>query len=279
MFVGEEVGLNYAEGPQNGPPLVLLHGVLRCWQDFTPVLASLASRWHVWAIDHRGHGKSQHVPNEYLVRDYARDAEAFIRDVVDEPVVIYGHSLGAMVAASVAASLPKLVRGVIMEDPPFTTMGEAITETSFFSLFSGIQELVGKGLNANGLARELPEMLIGAPNDSQWRRLGDVRDPVSLRFMAKCLAEIDPTVLRPIVEARWQQDFHYEEILSQVRCPALVLQGDVDAGGMLPDKDAQRIEEIISDCLLVKVLGCGHLIHWARTETTLQMIHAFLESL
>jgi len=279
MFVGEEVGLNYSEGPQSGSPLVLLHGVLRCWQDFMPVLPSLSSRWHVFAIDHRGHGKSQQAPNEYLVRDYARDVEAFIRDAVDEPTVIYGHSLGAMVAASVAASLPDLVRGVVMEDPPFATMGDGITENSFFSLFSGIQELVGKGLNANGLARELPEMLIGSPGDSHWRRLGDVRDPVSLRFMAKCLADIDPTVLRPIVEARWLENFHYEEILSRLRCPSLLLQGDQDAGGMLSDKDAQRIVEIAPDCLLVKVLGCGHLIHWSRSETALQMIHAFLESL
>ncbi len=279
MFVGDEAGLNYAEGPEHGPPLVCLHGVLRCWQDYVPLLPVLTCRWQVLAVDMRGHGKSQRTSGRYLVRDYMRDVFAFVRDAVDEPAVIYGHSLGAMVAAAVAAYLPDKVRAVIMEDPPFDTMGEEITQTQFFSLFNGIKGLLGRGLDVDETARELAEMLVGSADDPKWKRLGDVRDPVSLRFVAKCLTQVDPTVLKPIVEGQWLEDFHRNEILRRVKCPTLLLQADPEAGGMLPDKDAKQIADVMANCLLVKVLGCGHLIHWSRRETTIEMVSAFLESI
>ncbi len=278
-FVGDEVSLNYAEGPAAGPPLVMLHGVLRCWQDFVPLLPSLAWRWQVLALDHRGHGQSERAPGKYYVRDYVRDAVQFVRDAVDEPVVIYGHSLGAMVAAAVAARLPDKVRGIVLEDPPFDTMGARLADTSFHSLFKGYSELVGRGFEVDELSKQLAEMLIGMPGDKRWMRLGDVRDPAALRFLAKCLTKVDPQVLAPIVDGRWLEDYHRGEILDRIKCPALLLQADSSTGGMLPDEDARRITDSIPNCTLVKVLECGHLIHWDRTETTLQIVNAFLESL
>jgi len=56
-----EVILNYAEGPASGPPLVLLHGFTGRWQGFLPLLPALSLRWHVYAPDYRGHGKSGRV--------------------------------------------------------------------------------------------------------------------------------------------------------------------------------------------------------------------------
>ncbi len=279
MFVGDEVGLNYAEGPDHGPPLVMVHGVLRCWQDFAPLFPALSCRWQIFAPDLRGHGKSQRAPGHYLVRDYVRDMVQFVRDAMDEPCVIHGHSLGAMVAAAVAAELPGQVRAIIMEDPPFDTMGEQIKETSFFSLFNGIHGLVGRGLDTDNLAKQLAEMLIGSPGDEHWIRLGDVRDPVSLRFVAKCLTSVDPDVLKPIVAGRWLADFHQDEVLRRVECPALILQADEKSGGMLADEDATAVAAALKKSLLVKVLGSGHLIHWSRADKTLEMVNGFLESL
>ena len=49
--------------------------------------------------------------------DYAADALAFV-EALPSPATLYGHSLGALVAASVAAALPGRVAGVVLEDPP-----------------------------------------------------------------------------------------------------------------------------------------------------------------
>ncbi|MFY9662418.1 MAG: alpha/beta fold hydrolase, partial [Terriglobales bacterium] len=59
------VRLNYAEGPAAGPPLVLLHGLGRRWQVFLPLIPALSMRWHIFAVDLRGHGKSSRVSRGY----------------------------------------------------------------------------------------------------------------------------------------------------------------------------------------------------------------------
>jgi pimeloyl-ACP methyl ester carboxylesterase len=98
--------LNVARGPVAGPPLLLLHGVTRRWQDFSPVLAELSARWEVFALDFRGHGKSDRA-TDYRVIDYAADAVAVLQNVVGAPAIVYGHSLGAMAGAAVGAQLPR----------------------------------------------------------------------------------------------------------------------------------------------------------------------------
>jgi len=52
--------VNYAEGPGNGPALVLVHGQGMEWEDYASVLPELSKRYHVFAIDCCGHGESGH---------------------------------------------------------------------------------------------------------------------------------------------------------------------------------------------------------------------------
>ena len=65
--------LNLASGPASGPPLLLLHGVTRRWQDFLTLTSALTERWQVNALDFRGHGRSSRCSGAYRVLDYAGD--------------------------------------------------------------------------------------------------------------------------------------------------------------------------------------------------------------
>jgi pimeloyl-ACP methyl ester carboxylesterase len=58
----DEVALNYAEGPDAGPPMVLTHGLTDRWQYYLPIMPFLTMRWHVYALDFRGHGRSSRTP-------------------------------------------------------------------------------------------------------------------------------------------------------------------------------------------------------------------------
>lgn len=104
------VTINYAEGPPSGPPLVLLHGGSARWQSFDTIIPDLAVRWHLYAPDLRGHGKSGRVQGHYRLQDYAEDIIAFLQQCLSEPVYLIGHSLGGMVALLVAAQCPDYVR-------------------------------------------------------------------------------------------------------------------------------------------------------------------------
>lgn len=58
------------------------------------------------------------VVSGYRRSDYAQDVEALVRQQIREPAILFGHSLGAVVALWVAAYAPELVRGLVLEDPP-----------------------------------------------------------------------------------------------------------------------------------------------------------------
>lgn len=113
--------VNYAEGPDNGPPLLLIHGQLTSWQSYNRVLPALAREFHVFAIDVYGHGKSDRAPGKYSANALAGDVQLFIEQVIGKPALVSGHSSGGLIAASLAARFPEWVVGVIFEDPPFFT--------------------------------------------------------------------------------------------------------------------------------------------------------------
>jgi pimeloyl-ACP methyl ester carboxylesterase len=56
QFHSAEAILSYVEGPSNGAPIVLIHGVGSHWQPFQPILPILAEKHHVYALDLRWHG-------------------------------------------------------------------------------------------------------------------------------------------------------------------------------------------------------------------------------
>lgn len=271
--------LNFATGPRNGPALVFLHGVTRRWQSFVPLIPALSTRWHVHALDHRGHGHSSRAKFGYLVRDFVHDAVAFVQKQVQGPVVLYGHSLGAMVAAGVAAELPQQVQGVVLEDPPFETMGPRISQSGLLSYFAGVQPFAESTLPVGALARQLAEIPLTTPGKAGSIRLGDTRDMASLRFTARCLKQLHRDVLLPIVAGRWLEGFDWAAAASKIQCPVLLMQADQTVGGMLTDDDAAEAERLMLDCVRVRLPRVGHLIHWLQTDTCLRLVNSFLESL
>jgi pimeloyl-ACP methyl ester carboxylesterase len=279
QVAGGDGTINWMSGPQVGTPIVFLHGVGRCWQDFDALVPPLAWRWRIHGIDFRGHGLSARTPGKYLVRDYVRDAVALLTQHIDQPLILYGHSLGAMVAAATAAELPHLVHGLVLEDPPFDTLGPNIQKTQFYSLFEIMRSASGSHLPVDDLASQLAESRIAVPGSDETVRLGDVRDPTALRFGAACLKRVDPELWEPLVAGRWLEGYDKVSVLKAIRCPTLLLQGDTALGGMLPEAGGAEIETLIPRCLRIRVPGVGHLIHSLQTETTLRFLGGFLESI
>jgi pimeloyl-ACP methyl ester carboxylesterase len=140
-FKTGELTLSYAEGPVNGPPLVMLHGVLGRWQDFAGMIPHLTDSWHVYAIDLRGHGESDRAPlgGGYSLRDLVGDISIFLRDVLPDEgeIVLVGFSAGGLAAIplAVATQLSKTDPDVtnpdvldrVLEDVDMGAMLEAVT--------------------------------------------------------------------------------------------------------------------------------------------------------
>lgn len=105
------------------PPLVLLHGFgagSGHWR--RNALALAEAGWNVYSLDLLGFGASDQVALRLDNRLWARQLEAFLREVVAAPAVLVGHSLGGLVALSCAVFFPAAVRAVVAAPLPDPTL-------------------------------------------------------------------------------------------------------------------------------------------------------------
>lgn len=262
--------------------ILFFHGVGRRGRDFAPLFSSFAHDRPFWAVDARGHGASDRANGSYYIKEHAQDAIGVLEKITQSgttPVVIFGHSMGALQAMAAAMLRPDLVRGLILEDPPGPRFLATLETNPYHHLFLAMQRFAGCPLPTAELARQLAEVQLPGATSSTSIRLGDVRDMASLRLSASCLKQVDPAVYDPLLAKNWLLGLDFDTMLKGIRCPVLLLAGEESRGGMLPVTEAERIASGVADCLWVRFPNTGHLIHWTATEACLANVHSFLESL
>jgi pimeloyl-ACP methyl ester carboxylesterase len=265
------------EGPRER--LLMLHGVGRAGRTFSSLACLLPSRFHVRAVDFRGHGSSDHADGAYRICDYLQDALAAI-DAEPGSVVLYGHSLGALVATAAAAARPTRVSAVVLEDPPSPEFWRSLADTMYQPTFAAMQRWAGRrDLSVRELAANFGNEVVKSWPDGRVMRISDVRDAVSLRFSASCLRNLDPRVMTRILEGRWHEGYDQQASFAAVPCPALLLRGEVARGGMLSLEDAEQLQGQMSDCLRIDFPTAGHLLHWQVRNEVAGHVGTFLESL
>ena len=95
--------LRYYEWAGSGPNLVLLHGSGSYALQWEWVIDELRDRYHVFALDQRGHGDSGRPDGEYSAEEGAQDVHQFVQTLGLGKIVIAGNSLGGRVAQVFAA--------------------------------------------------------------------------------------------------------------------------------------------------------------------------------
>lgn len=123
-------------GPEDAQPIILTHG----WGPNSTVWyyakRQLSDRFRVIVWDLPGLGKSNPPKNnDYSLEKYARDLEAVINLVPDQPVILLGHSIGGMITLTFCRLFPEhlgsRVAGLILVDTTYTNP----VKTSIFSKF------------------------------------------------------------------------------------------------------------------------------------------------
>jgi pimeloyl-ACP methyl ester carboxylesterase len=227
------------------PPILLLHGLGvggAVWQAFarrlSPHLAAIAP-------DLRGHGQSDAPPFGYAPHDYAADLAELIEDMVEPPLPVAGHSLGALVGLALAEQYPDLVDKLVLLDPPVDPDRPNREVPSVFRL------------------RHAP------PGELEAYLLS--RDPGGGQMLAGILANLFRQASDAAFEALLDADDRVGrspragqtalERAARIQQPTLVMQADPDHGGVLGDAAAQRLVERLPRGKLLKIAGATHALH------------------
>lgn len=258
-----ELIINYEETPSEKPPLVLLHGLSAWHEELRRLHAGLAENWHVYALDLRGHGRSGRG-DTYLLADYMRDVVAFIRHL-NEPVVVMGHSLGAMTAIATAAGYPAGVRALIALDPPLMLRDPAfrIGEGSD-NWFSWVYETMKDAPSYEQVVARCREKLPADVDDAEITRV------------AEQISRVAPGTVAVAMNNTLLSGYDLTEALHRITCPSLLLYGDWEQGAAVRPEDAEYFESNIALSAAVKIPDVGHLFPIHQPEIVLWETAVFL---
>jgi pimeloyl-ACP methyl ester carboxylesterase len=103
-------------GPADGPLILAVHGLGGAAWNWLAVGPLLTARCRVLAVDLAGHGETPAHGRSTTVRGNRRLLGRFLREVVQEPVVLMGNSMGGLITLLQAAASPDLVEGVVLVD-------------------------------------------------------------------------------------------------------------------------------------------------------------------
>ncbi|MFG2123791.1 alpha/beta fold hydrolase [Streptomyces sp. NPDC048710] len=115
-------------GPPDAPPLVLLHAMGENAADWATVGPTLARSRRVYALDLRGHGRSD-WPGDYSLELMQADVLRFLNALGLDSVDLIGHSMGGIVAYLLAQDCPQRVSRLVLEDVPIPRPRKRTTPT------------------------------------------------------------------------------------------------------------------------------------------------------
>jgi len=248
--------LHYKQWSDSGPPLIFLHGVTSscsAWDDIAP---QFTTDHRVMAFDFRGHGLSSKPEHGYTwTGHYAPDIVDFVQNHLDQPAVVVGSSLGAVVSAPIAVGAPWKVRGIVMSDPPaFAPLEYPGHTRDRFTSTLALKRL---------------------PYEQRLETLTEEGgDPDAVRARADNLEAMTEGVLVELIEGKTA--YSADEWLPKVSCPALVFLANPELGGVVSREDRARLGQLFGDVSLVEFEDAGHGIHRDQPDRFVREVRAFL---
>jgi pimeloyl-ACP methyl ester carboxylesterase len=247
-------------GEPGAPEVLLLHGGNQSAHSWDLVSLHLADRYHVLALDQRGHGDSEWPRDQDTsIEAKAADAIAFLEDQRVESPVIMGHSMGGMVTTSIALTRPGIARGLVLVD-----VGPELSEAGV----SVIHNFVTHNVEFDDLDEFLDNVVKYDKFRSREHIARTVKYNMLQRADGKYISKVDH---RRVVNERARitlGDVH------AIECPVLLVRGG--ESDILTPEAAERFADTLPAGRLVTVPDCGHNVHSGNTPGFLDAVGPFV---
>lgn len=246
-------------GDARKPAMLLLHGITDnglCW---SRVALDLQDRYDIVMTDARGHGKSDRLAHEFSVPLLAADAASVIRGLGLAKPVVFGHSMGAITAAALAADYPELVNALLLEDPPLRAVPA-------FEMPSGFMQARRQEFAALEAMSPEERTAKGAALNPGWHAL-------EIGPWVQSKTEVDPNVLGYFGSF---DRYPWREAFARIQCPGLLITGDPDKMAIVTPTTASEAVTLWQGGAVVHIAGAGHCIHRDRYAEAMAAIDVFL---
>lgn len=192
----------------SGEPMVLLHGVGLRAETWGAQLDALNGRFSLYALDMPGHGESAPFEAEPCLADYS-DRIAHAIESIGVPVLLTGHSMGAMIALDIAIRHPRLCRGVAVLNAIYRRSPAAV---------AAVRERDAA----------LPGVYATDPSLTLARWFGESLDRAEAKACRRWLEAVDPIGYKQAYSVFAANDGPDSQTLAGLACPALFITGSAE---------------------------------------------------
>ena len=255
----------------SGPPVVFIHGLSGCWQNWLEQLPLFARDHRVIAIDLPGFGQSEMPVEEISISLYADAIDELMGELDIEEARIVGNSMGGFVGAELTIQHPQRVERLVLLAAAGLSIESIRTERKkglrhraenivFFSLghiASRSHQVALRPRLRHALLLVVaahPQKLPG-PLAAQ-QVLGSGKPGFSDALEAMCR-------------------YPLRDRLEKIGCPTLILWGDKDR--LVPVNDAAIFVELIPDARKIVYEDTGHVAMMERPARFNSDVKAFLD--
>jgi N-formylmaleamate deformylase len=254
--IANGIRIHYHRTGGDKPVLILSHGVTDNGLIWTRVASALEQDYDVIMVDQRGHGLSDAPEGGYDFQNQALDLLGLIAALDLKQPRAMGHSAGAAIVAAAAAEHPELFSCVILEDPPW---GSA--RGSWIPAMEGMRQWV------LGLASKTREELI-----AYRRELSPNWPDEEVMPWAEGKLQMSPNASQIFDQPR----LPWQDWLSRITCPILLITGDPERGAVNTPEDVQELASLWREGRTVRISDAGHVIHCDRHEAYMEAVQSFL---
>ena len=244
------MNFHYLEwGEASNPTMVMLHGVSQQAHSWDFVSLALSDRFHVMALDQRGHGDSDWASDgDYSIEAQQGDIDGFVQSWGLGKFTLMGHSMGGRNSYVWASRHPKTLESLVIVDTGPDVLRRGADRIRQF------QELPDELDTFEGFVQRVRSYT----GRSREQTLGSLKHSIRQRGDGKWTWKYDK-VLRS-GERRtgsWTSEQLWE-CVRRIDCPTLVVRGD--RSDIFSEETMGRMQEVIPDCVTATISGAGHLV-------------------